>query len=209
MGQTQVICIDPGHGAGNRKLGVFDPGAVRFRPGPPASGQAGSQVVEAREAEIALAYAVALDEILRAYGFKTVLTRQDNIQPCPLVSRLRCAREHKAALLLSLHLNADPDPEGPKDPQARGHEVLYRTAASAAIARAISRELAPLIPAHGPGICQRNNLLVLHYEPSVLVELGFIDSDDYGLLSDQIWKLKACQAIAEAILKPGPTNEAS
>ncbi len=190
-----LIVIDAGHGRGNRKPGVFDPGAVRRN---------GSGAVVAREADLALAYAVALDEALRSHGLpagrqglRTALTRADNETSVSLQQRLELARQRRAGLLVSLHLNAAPP--GAKK-RARGHEVLYRSEASRSFAEAIRAGLLSHIPPHGAGLVRRSGLALLHYDPSVLIEIGFLDSDeDFALLSSDLWKVQAMEAVAEAI----------
>ncbi len=221
--RNKLIVIDAGHGMGNRRPGLFDPGAVRYEksqvPGPKSQ-------VEATEAEFTLRYALALDAALRARGFETRLTRFDHKIRCSLQDRLVVARKNFAALLVSLHLNAAPKAvpssrfqvPGSKSPlpqqsapsptwnlergtwNPRGHEVLYRTAGSAEVAEAISRALARHIPAHGAGVVRRAGLYVLQYDPSVLVELGFLDSDeDYALLADDLFRTAAMESVAQAV----------
>ena len=225
--QNRLIVVDPGHGQGNRTPGVFDPGAVRYHEsqvqgplrsnripvGPPGNSPSGSErgpksKVEATEAELALRYAVALEEALRARGFSTLLTRADHQTPCSLKHRLQTAQQNRAALLVSLHLNAAPESgapnnlkaEGGRQKAARGHEVLYRTAGSAAFAGAVSKALAQHIPPHGVGLVRRAGLYLLQYDPSALVEVGFLDSDqDYALLADDLFKVAAMESVAGAI----------
>lgn len=93
-----VVAIDPGHGG-------TDPGA---------------QAVEIREADLVLAFARRLRDILVASGrFDVVLTREDD-SFLSLDARLTVARSAGADILLSLHADAL---EG--DEQASGL-VLYR-----------------------------------------------------------------------------------
>ena len=81
---------------------------------------------------------------------------------------------------------------------ARGYEVLYAHAESGPFAERIAGALKTLLPAHGEGLVYRNGLYLLRYRPSVLVELGFIDSPaDMALLTDAEWRERACRVIAE------------
>jgi N-acetylmuramoyl-L-alanine amidase len=192
-GHSSLIAIDAGHG--KIDAGRYDPGAVRW-----SRDAQGRKMVEATESDLALQYAVCLDEILRRRGSYTALTRTDQTKPCPLLDRARIAKRAGADLLISLHLNADPDPDGPGDPEGRGHEILWRTRASAPIARAISDALKPIIPPHGAGVVERPRLALLAYDPSVIVELAFIDSSrDYAALIHPGIKLEICKAIAGAV----------
>ena len=53
---------------------------------------------------------------------------------------------------------------------------------------------------HGPGIVRRPRLFVLRYDPSVLVEVGFLDSDeDFALLVDDLFKVAAMESVAGAV----------
>ncbi len=216
-----LIVIDPGHGRGNRRPGVFDPGCVRVN---------GAGAVEAREADLALAYGSALADEFKVQGskFKVMLTREDNQKSVSLKDRVEIARQNQAGLLVSLHMNAAPpaakgvvaglwpasdrleacNHRGKARPnRARGFEVLYSTASSALFAHAIRdalKDLAgkngcPTIPPHGEGIVRRNGLRVLRYDPSVLIEAGFLDNDqDYALLADASWRQRAMEAVAKA-----------
>jgi len=187
-----LICIDAGHG--KIDAGRYDPGAVRW-----SRDAQGRKQVEATEADVALQYAYCLDAVLRERGVRTQLTRTDQTKPCPLPLRISLPRRLRADLLISLHLNADPDDDKPGDPEGHGHEILWRTKSSAPIARAISDALKPIIPPHGAGVIERPRLAVLAYDPSVLIELGFIDSAvDYAALIDVKIKLEICEAIAKS-----------
>jgi len=187
-----LICIDAGHG--KLDAGRYDPGAVRWW-----RDAQGRKQVEATEADLALQYAYCLDGALRERGVRTQLTRTDQTKPCPLPLRISLPRRLRADLLISLHLNADPDDDEPGDPEGHGHEILWRTKSSAPIARAVSDALKPIIPPHGAGVIERPRLSVLAYDPSILIELGFIDSSvDYPALSDVKIKLEICEAIAKS-----------
>ena len=192
--QTRLIIVDAGHGQSNRRPGVFDPGAVRY-----SRNGHGPDRIEATEADFALRYTIAMDDALRARGFPTLLTRPDSSTSCSLRQRLELAQENQAALLVSLHLNAAPRRPG-RSRSARGHEVLYRTRRSRSFAEAVAGALGQHIPPHGPGIVRRPGLYVLRYDPSVLVEIGFLDSDeDFPLLADEWFKLAAMESVAGAI----------
>ena len=187
-----LVVIDAGHG--KIDAGRYDPGAVRW-----SRDAQGRKQVEATEADVALQYAYCLDAVLRERGCRTQLTRADQSKPCSLLQRIRIARRAHADLLISLHLNADPDDDDPCDPEARGHEILWRSKRSAPIARAVSDALKPIIPPHGAGVIERPRLAVLAYDPSILIELGFIDSSvDYPALIDVKIKLEICEAIAKS-----------
>lgn len=183
--------IDPGHGMDNRNKGTYDPGAIW-------PGGRGKLAANQTEAGIAEVYATALVAFLIAIGHQAVSTRPTWDTGRSLSARVALAKRQKADLLVSLHLNAAPDALKGK---AHGHKVLYRTAGSAAIARKVSDALSPIIPKHGAGVVERPDLAVLAYPPSILIELGFIDSDDdYTLLLDPEKQAAIVSAIAGAIV---------
>lgn len=78
------VVIDPGHG------GRIETGAV---------GAGGT-----READLNLAVARQLAEVLRAEGFQVLLTRDEDFR-LPIVTRAEIARAVQPALFLSLHFN--------------------------------------------------------------------------------------------------------
>ena len=189
--QTKLIIVDAGHGQSNRRPGLFDPGAVRY-----SRNGHGPDRIAATEADFALRYTIALDDALRARGFPTLLTRPDSSTSCTLRQRVTLAQENQAALLLSLHLNAAPR----RSSSARGHEVPYRTRSGRTFAEAVSAALGRHIVPHGPGIVRHPRLYVLRYDPSVLVEVGFLDSDeDFALLADDLFKVAAMESVAGAV----------
>ena len=192
--QTKLIIVDAGHGQSNRRPGVFDPGAVRY-----SRNGHGPDRIAATEADFALRYTIALDDALRARRFPTLLTRPDTSTSCTLRQRVTLAQENQAALLLSLHLNAAPRRPA-SSRSARGHEVLYRTRNGRTFAEAVSAALGRHIVPHGPGIVRRPGLYVLRYDPSVLVEVGFLDNDeDFALLDDDLFKVAAMESVAGAV----------
>lgn len=184
-----IIVIDPGHGMANRNKGSYDPGAVRP--------MAGVLKPEETEAGVAMIYGDQLQVELAALGHAAYLTRESATSPASLNSRVALAGKLNAHLLISLHLNAAPvSAKG----RAHGHEVLYRTPDSAMIARRVSDAISPYIAPHGAGVIERPRLFVLAYSPSIMIELGFIDSDDdYAVLVDADKREAICAAIAQAV----------
>lgn len=181
-----IICIDAGHGLGNRKRGRYDPGAIG--------------VEGAQEARWATAYARCLESKFFDLGIHTILTRRDESTPCPLRWRPELARQSLSDLLVSIHFNADAKPGvSASDGRVKGFEVLYRTSASKRFARVIAERFA-IAGRKVRGVWFRNNLYVLRYTPSVLVEFGFIDDpEDFALIRDPQWMSDACTSVAEAV----------
>ena len=173
-----IVCIDPGHGMGNRKIGVYDPGAAYFG---------------VEEASVVLDYAHALAMECQRRGWVSCMTRTDSKRDVPLGSRVNFARIAHADCLVSLHCNAADRA------QARGTETLYAT--SQAFAQAIHLRLIPAIGLLDRGLKQRVDLAVLKFErAAALIELGFLsnDADRKHLLEDGLPD-KVAAAIADGI----------
>lgn len=189
-----MILLDPGHGQSNKAPGVYDPGIV---------GVNGTQ-----EAGLALVYAKCLLGKFAALDVPCTLTRATDAEPCPLLGRLRRARELNAELLISLHFNGDANPgNSPTDGKTKGCEVLHRlTPANLAsvkgfhLAQAAAAAMARHIAMRKPPVVDRQNLAILNYYPSILVEVGFLDdADDFKLLADPAWMDAAMTSLAAAV----------
>ena len=181
MSQPMVV-IDPGHGMGNRQLGVFDPGIVN--------------AMGAQEAEWALIYARELAAAFAARGCLTQLTRSDNVQQCSLGARVAAARRLQAGLLVSVHFNGDAVPgDSPKDGKLKGFEALYRTPSSQRFAALAAEAASNLVQVRPTKF--RPDLAVLAYDPSILLEIGFLDDpDDFALIQIEAFRKQLCAELA-------------
>jgi N-acetylmuramoyl-L-alanine amidase len=180
-----VVAIDPGHGGSN--LGAADPGGGVL------------------EKDVTLALARRLAARLEGVpGLQVVLCRDRDVL-VPIRARSRCAAEGRADLFLSLHANAAPvgvaagtergfelyvlPPEDVEDDATlaalsggvwASHGVRTAGVRSVAAARALDRRLREALGARlGRGLRQSGAALdVLRgtRAPSVLVEVGFLDS---------------------------------
>ncbi len=174
------ICIDPGHGG-------HDPGAV---------GPGG------KESVVVLAIALALGEYLEARGIEVCYTRSTDIF-IPLGKRAEIANSARVDLFVSLHCNADADPDSPGMSEASGEEILVHP--NSDTAKALAREMLPtlerLVPGRCRGIKERGDLAVLRLTrmPALLIECGFIDAREDGriLATDPT---RAAGIIGEALL---------
>lgn len=178
-----TIILDPGHGMGNRRAGVFDPGAV----------SGGS-----READIALAWVNELRNILLAAGHKVARTRIDNNDPAPVSRRAAIARQYGGEIMLSIHCNA-------ANGTANGTETFYRGEANREQAERINAALVGSLGTRNRGTktessSQHARLAVMSFQPCFLIELGFIDhGGDLSKILDPVARKSACNAIARAI----------
>lgn len=158
------LCIDPGHGNGNRLPNRYDPGAVHG-------------IIT--ESMVVLQIGLTLNHYCKMADIPVWMTRYDDDDPCPLDTRVSRALRQGCTHFVSLHLNAAASP------LAHGTETLYadddvddvilaRTVQNAALRawglrdRGIKRTGTPAFP---------GRLLVLDGRmPGVLLEVGFLSN---------------------------------
>ena len=85
------ICIDAGHGYGNRVNGVYDPGAKHGY---------------LSEADIVLQWAITGKWVLRQHGISVFLTREDDDDVAPVWMRDNMANQAECTRFISLHCNS-------------------------------------------------------------------------------------------------------
>lgn len=160
--QGKTICLDAGHGGQDNgaSRGIF------------------------YEKNLTLAIVRELQKVLNDYGAITVLTRDHDVF-VPLGERCRIANEAHCGVFISIHLNADPDSDGPGTTDAVGQEVWY--CEGSAKGKALAEELGQFLRSEFSewrGIRSTSHLYVLkHTEmPGVLVEVGFVDSTHDAIL---------------------------
>lgn len=178
------VAVDPGHGMGNKKRNVFDPGATHIENG-----------FLYEEAKIALHYGRVLKDILRARGHSVFMTRDDNEDHAPYPERAENAKDAGCDVLVSLHLN---DYE---DDQANGLEVLYRDDNDKKLSLALQETLIRVTGIRDRGIKKRDDLAVLKFQGiAALIELGFIANDkDREILINPYKREAICTEIANVL----------
>ena len=169
------IAIDAGHGGA-------DPGAV----------YQGRQ-----EKDDNLKLALAVGERLQNSGLDVYYTRTEDIYQTPY-QKAMAANESGADFLVSLHRNSSEYPN-----QYTGVETLIydKNGEKAEIAEDINEELEN-IGFRNNGVKIRPGLVILRRSkmPAVLVESGFINSEENNRLFDEEFD-RIADAIADAILK--------
>lgn len=174
----KLVCLDPGHGMGNKKPGVFDTGCVR-----------GSH----QESELAWRWMIAIRAELTKRGVAVIPTRDLYDEPCGLNSRAAFAKANAATHFLSIHVND-------ADARASGTETLIAAPHSKPFAQGVHNALIAGLGLRDRGIKFRDDLAVLKTGsiPSALIELGFIDSD-WGIISSPVNIVATAALIAESI----------
>jgi N-acetylmuramoyl-L-alanine amidase len=179
--------LDAGHGLGNRKRGVFDPGAV-------------SDGI--READIAMDWANELRAILIERGVKVIRTRASNADPASISERAGIARAYGGDIMISFHCNAATG-------AANGTETFYRGDANKAMAERLNAAVVRALGTRNRGAktesaSQHTRLAIMAFQPCFLIELGFIDNaSDRAKMLDTGLRQKACEMLADAILYEG------
>lgn len=169
-----LIVLDAGHGGAN-------PGAV----------YQGRQ-----EKDDVLALTLAVGRILENRGVDVYYTRTTDVYESPTQKALE-GNQTGADYFVSIHRNSSPYPN-----QYSGIESLVynRYGAAARMADNINQQL-EAVGFLNQGVNQRQDLVVLNRTqmPSVLVEVGFINTDVDNQLFDQRFD-DIAQAIADGIL---------
>jgi len=114
-----------------------------------------------------------LEPKLRAAGFKTVMTRTQDVD-VSLEQRARISNRQDNAVFVSIHFN-----EAPR--HIEGTETFYKSRPSIGLAAKIQREVAAL-PGHSSRGVKTANFRVLRLNeyPAVLVECGFLSNPREG-----------------------------
>lgn len=159
VSKSPLICIDAGHGG-------YDPGCV----------YGGLQ-----EKAINLLICHGVEEVLWKLNslYVVTMTRASD-RFVSLAFRSELANRLKADVFVSIHTNADPDPDLPDMPEAQGEEIWIssRNEGSKILAKGLVTYV-DLIFSREPfrGIKTSDHLYVLNHVdmPACLIEVGFID----------------------------------
>lgn len=160
------LCIDPGHGLGNKRPGIYDPGAV--------SGGVS-------EADVVLMYALTVKFVFRqkllerggpVLSDSLFLTRDEASDVTPVGRRDNMAENAGCTHLISLHLNAGG---------GTGIETICRGSEDRAFGERVHRGVVDALDLRDRGLKDESQshvgkLAVLEFRgPACLVELGFVD----------------------------------
>ena len=142
-----------------------------------------------------LAMALAVGNILQSYGFNVLYTRTEDIYESPYQKAME-ANTSGADIFVSIHRNSSVVPN-----LYNGVETLVYSnrGLPAIMAENINAQL-ERIGYRNIGISERPNLVVLNSTnmPAVLVEVGFINSDQDNYLFDTFF-YETAYAIADGI----------
>jgi len=182
--KKKIVVLDAGHGMGNTKENLYDPGVVYG---------------EFKEADIVLSQAGKIKQILESRDYEVYLTRNNPLENVPLPARAEIAKKLNADIFVSLHCNSADDKS------AYGQEIYQGSnERSKSLAQYISGELDREIKKTGKfktkdrGIKSKNLRVLNTNIPAVLIESGFLSNDnDRAYLTDNISDVET--AIANGI----------
>lgn len=176
-----TVVLDPGHGG-------YDVGANRGT---------------LYEKDITLKTAEAIAESLDKENIKAVLTRTtdtelDDDKTTDLTMRAQFSAKNKAKYFVSIHVN-----DYKESTDVSGFEVHTRNDESKGIATSIGNHLEALNFSRNRGIVDGKALIVLKENtvPSVLIELGYINGQDYNYLNDDQKLNQIGNAISQGIIE--------
>ncbi|MFZ3129790.1 MAG: N-acetylmuramoyl-L-alanine amidase [Desulfosporosinus sp.] len=182
----KTVLIDPGHG-----------GPDKGAPGPNGT----------YEKNINLAIALALNDILKQAGAKTILTRDKDVSPAAnyseiedLEARVNIANQTTANLFISIHNNSCSNPE------AQGTETYYsednpQNPESVHLANSIQTAAIDTLKTKNRGI-KEARFYVLHNTtmPAILFETAFISNPyEEARLQNQTFRKNVAAAIFQGI----------
>lgn len=170
-----LVALDAGHGGAN-------PGALYD---------------DRRESDDALNLALAIGPILEANGIQVLYTRTTDVFETPRQKAME-ANAAGADYFVSIHRNSSPYPN-----QYSGVETLvYNRYSQAGVLASNINEQLEKVGFVNQGVNERTNLVVLNATdmPSVLVEVGFINSDIDNRIFDTRFD-EIAQAIADGIIQ--------
>src|SRR5882724_2116398 len=170
---STVVVIDAGHGGVDR------------------GGIPGQRVAEKT---MTLDVAQRLESVLTAYGYRVVMTR-DNDVFVPLGTRVAIANSYRNAIFVCIHFNAA------RRRTASGIETYFYSSQSLPLASAIHYYMAGGAPSSNRGV-RRRGFYVLRKTtvPAVLVECGFLTNPTEGeYVQTAAYRQKLAEEIAAGV----------
>lgn len=157
----------------------------------------GAQYNGRKEKDEALQLALAVGKILSEEGYDVHYTRTTDVYQSP-TEKAQIANRNDADLFVSFHRNSSPSPNMYSGVQAL---VYDDSGLKAVMGRNINEELEK-VGFKNLGISVRPNLAVLRQTkmPSLLLEVGFINSDIDNQIFDQNFN-EIAQSIADGIIE--------
>ncbi len=172
-----LICLDAGHGG--KWSGAVHEGIL--------------------EKDLTISMIHKLNDILRAKGYNTLLTREED-ENVELLERSIIANEANADIFVSIHCNAYD-----KDANVQGLIVFHYPGSERgeALAKSIQTPACEFTGAKDRGISSANYSVVREsYMPAVLVETGFMTChEELMRLVDDTYQTQIARGVAQGIIR--------
>src|SRR6266576_5380106 len=174
---STVVVIDAGHGG-------FDRGGIP-----------GQRVAEKT---MTLDVAQRLEEVLTAYGYRVVMTRDSDVF-VPLGTRVAIANSYRNAIFVCVHFNAT------NRMGASGIETYFYSRDSLPLASAIHHFVVGGAPSANRGVRRRGYYVLRKTNlPAVLVECGFLTNPTEAAYAQTAsYRQKLAEAIAAGVRSRG------
>lgn len=172
-----TIMLDPGHGGD-------DPGAQ-------------TNDGNTFEKEVTLDTALAVRKELESHGFNVLMTRDtDKFVSLTQIGKLSSSSQANA--FISFHYDSSPDPN-----TATGTTTFYRKDSGKLLAQSINDSIADILPIKNRGFGKQDyQVLRENSKPAVLLELGYINSDnDASYITSKKYHKQVAVAVYDGLMQ--------
>lgn len=171
-----TIMLDPGHGGGDSGAQTNDGNTL--------------------EKEVTLDTALAVREELESHGFNVLMTR-DTDKFVSLTNIGKISSSSQANAFISFHYDSSLEPN-----TASGTTTFYRKDSGKLLAQSINDSIADILPIKNRGFGKQDyQVLRENSKPAVLLELGYINSDnDASYITSDKYHKQVAEAVYDGLM---------